>query len=93
MNLEEYYSGEEHWQDIVDHANDEFWSDFDYKVELMSKLEGNDDIAKVVFAKMGLKSIDWLDRRIPALGNLKPIDCLKSDNLRNRLKECLLRMY
>ena len=36
-------------------------------------------------------SINWIERRIPALDNLMPIECLASEELTNRLREVLLR--
>ncbi|XTZ40181.1 hypothetical protein ACQYRI_09485 [Salmonella enterica] len=89
--LEEYYSGDDAWQRLVNIYKEDYLDD---NARLLAKkINGNLDIAVVIYGKRGLREgIWWLNREVPALDYLKPIDCLQEDNLIKRLKECLMRM-
>jgi hypothetical protein len=89
--LEIYYSGDKNWEDLVTISHDT-WDNSKYQLSLIHKLDGNEDIASVIYNKLSTDSINWVERAIPALGNLKPIECIYSEDLKLRLKECLMRM-
>ncbi len=48
--------------------------------------------AKVIYAKLGAESLEWINKKIPALDNLTPVECLTAPLLLKRLKEGLMRM-
>ena len=96
MNLEQYYSGDNVWNYFVKIAKHEiasaaFNTNKSFLAKLKRKLKKHNDIAYVAYYLFYNDSINWIERRIPALDNLMPIECLASEELTNRLREILLR--
>jgi hypothetical protein len=91
-NLENFYSGDKNWNNLVEMAKDDFLNDVNKNLDFLQKLDRNLDLAVVIYAKLGSYGFKWIDNKIPALGGLTAQECLKSENLIIRLKECLLRM-
>jgi hypothetical protein len=90
IELEKYYK-EENWNDFVkvfekdqEKSNEE--------LTLIDLINGNDQLARVIFESLGYESLNWVNQRIPALDNMKPIECITNSNLEKRLKVCLMRM-
>ncbi|GHU18520.1 hypothetical protein FACS189475_04140 [Betaproteobacteria bacterium] len=54
---------------------------FDNNIELVNVIEWRTE-----------DSLYWIKAKVPALNNLRPVDCIKDDDLLKRLKVCLLRM-
>lgn len=92
IKLEQYYSEDDNWTNFVDIAKECFNAEDKFKKSLINALNGYSDIAIVVYYRLESDSLEWIQRKIPALDNLKPIECLQSEKLINRLKECLMRM-
>lgn len=89
--LENHYTGDEKWNDFSDFYSQDYLDDT--ARNLAKKLEGHLDIAVVIYGLLGPKeSFDWIDKKIPALDNISPKDCLKSESLLKRLKSALMRM-
>ncbi|AWM15207.1 hypothetical protein DI487_15965 [Flavobacterium sediminis] len=92
--LEKYYRGDDSWKEFLDVfpkysdlENDKF-----FKL-LFSDLEMKKDLSIVIFELIGGEdSIDWIHQNNPALGNLKPIECINDDKLLMRLKTLLMRL-
>ena len=61
-------------------------------IELVSELENDIELANVIYEGFESESLKWINEKIPALDNLTPKECLINSNLKNRLKECLMRM-
>jgi len=93
IELEQYFNKNSKiaWDNIVNWA-EIYWSETESQKLLLRDLDNRSDIAKVVFAKLGDESLDWIGRKIPALDNLSPKDCLNTPEGIKRLKEGLLRM-
>ncbi|WP_024470190.1 hypothetical protein [Treponema pedis] len=96
MNLERFYSGDDVWYNFTEIAKEEvcsagFNTDKSILDKLKRKLKDNDDIAYVAYYLFYNDSLNWIERRIPALDNLMPIECLESKELIDRLREVLLR--
>ncbi|UTC67011.1 MULTISPECIES: hypothetical protein [unclassified Treponema] len=96
MNLEQYYSGDDVWDNFVEIAKKEvasagFNTDKSILDKLKRKLKDNDDIAYVAYYLFYNDSLNWIERRVSVLDNLMPIGCLSSEELTNRLREVLLR--
>lgn len=89
--LEQYYSGDENWQNFVE-LYDEFWNKNDFEMQLLEKLNRKIDLAKVINGKMGKNSLSIIEKKIPALDNISVIECLDNPKLILRLRECLMRM-
>lgn len=89
--LESYYSGDAVWNNLLSLAATS-WIDSDLQKELTASLNNHIDIAKVMYAILGDESIRWIHRKIPALDNLTPKECLENPRLLLRLKEGLMRM-
>lgn len=89
--LEQYYESDESWNGFVDfHAK--HWEKCTFKDSLVSSLNNNIDIAKVIFGVLCNEGFFWIDSAAPALDGLKPIDCIFDENLKKRLKVVLTRM-
>jgi len=91
IELEQYFKGQKNWEEFSDNFND-VWVNSDLQKSLLSELENRIDLAKVIYYNIGETSIDWLNKKVPALDNLTPLECLKTEKTTNRLKECLMRM-
>lgn len=91
IKLEQYYSGDESWENFSNAFN-EVWTESNFQKQLLSLLDNQTDLAKVIYYHNIESSIEWLYSKIPALDNLKPIECLKDTELTKRLKVCLMRM-
>lgn len=96
IRLEQYYSGDDAWYNLVEIAKAEintpdFNTDKNILNNLIEKLKYHEDIAYVSYYFFYNDSIKWAEREIPILDNLKPIECLDSKELTNRLREALLR--
>ncbi len=92
--LEQYYGkdGDHDWANVVK-SSALFWTDSPLQQELVHLLSGRKDLAIVINDRIGEKyAASWLKKKIPALDNLRPLDCLGSDQLLRRLKEALMRM-
>ncbi len=96
ISLEQYYPGDEAWCDFVEIAKDainapDFKTDKSILENLSERLQGKTDLAYVIYYFFNNDSLQWIDRQIPILGNLSPIQCITSKDLINRLREALLR--
>lgn len=91
--LENYYgnNGDRAWANIVE-ISKTYWTNSDYQIKLLNKLEGHKDIAIVIYDRMGDSSLEWIEKKVPGLNNITPLECLKSPVLLLRLKEALMRM-
>ncbi|MGW1442806.1 hypothetical protein ACWA06_08695 [Serratia rhizosphaerae] len=90
-SLEFYYAGDEKWKRYADFYAEDYLDD---NARMIAKrLNGNLDLAVVIYGKRGVKeSLWWIEQSVPALEGLKPIDCLKKPELIKRLRECVMRM-
>ncbi|UOK42165.1 MULTISPECIES: hypothetical protein [Flavobacterium] len=86
IELEKYYS-EENWK----HFSETFQG-LNVPNNLIMSLNDNEELAKVIFGLLEKDSNDWINKSVPALDYLKPLDCLEKENLLKRLKVCLTRM-
>ncbi|PKV51538.1 uncharacterized protein DUF2384 [Aquimarina sp. MAR_2010_214] len=89
--LEKYFDGQKSWLDFLSNFNEE-WKSSEFQKSLLNKLNNQIDIAKVIYFHIGENSLEWINKKIPALDNLTPLECLKTEKTTNRLKECLMRM-
>jgi hypothetical protein len=92
IELEQYFKGENSWVKFIE-VFDSNWKNSEFQKTLLFKLDNRIDLAKVIDYHFRETSLNWLDKIIPALDNLTPIECLKSEKLINRLKVCLMRMH
>ncbi|WP_343565690.1 hypothetical protein [Sphingobacterium sp.] len=93
IRLEQYFDEKSKiaWDNMVYWAESYWTESVDQKL-LEENLDNKSDIAKVIFAKLREGGLDWIDRKIPALDNLSPKECLNTSDGIKRLKEGLLRM-
>ncbi len=94
IRLEQYFdnNGSKGWNDLVDLATETSWTNSESQKLLEQKLDNHTDIAKVLYARLGEESLDWVYRKVPALDGLSPLACLETPKLIKRLKEALCRM-
>ena len=90
-HLENYYSGDSAWNQLVS-LYMEFWTDNSLTKELLQQLNYHRDIAQVIWRKFGSSSLSVITQPVPALDNLSIADCIIAPNLLQRLKECLMRI-
>ena len=89
IELEKYYNKND-WDNLVDLCR-ENWIDNEQQIELLDSLNGLTDLAIVIWTTHKFTSQDWIGKKIPALDNLRPIDCIANERFLRRLKVCLLR--
>lgn len=89
--LEQYYNGQKSWLEFSSNFNEE-WKSSEFQKSLLNKLNNQIDIARVIYFHIGENSLEWINKKIPALNNLTPLECLKKEETTNRLKVCLMRM-
>lgn len=89
--LEDEYPGDAEWQEFV-RLYEEDYLDDDART-LAKQLDGNLDMAIILYGKRGLKEgLWWVEQQVPALDNIRPADCLKDPKLIKRLRTALMRM-
>ena len=90
-HLENYYSGDSAWNQLVS-----LYEDLDTNnsltKELLQQLNYHRDIAQVIWGKFGSSSLSVITQPVPALDNLSIANYIAAPNLLQRLKECLMRM-
>ena len=91
IELEQYFKGQKKWKEYSSIFGDD-WIDSDYQKLLLFKLDNRIDLAKVIYYHIRETSLDWLNKKIPALDELTPLQCLESEKTIDRLKACLMRM-
>lgn len=75
------------WANFAQLCKPEF-SNCAFKDELVSFCGGKEDIAWVVYYHMRNQALDWMQKKVPALGNKTPKKCLGAHL--NQLKGVLL---
>lgn len=88
--LENYYAGDEAWNDLEALALKQY-KDVPEVQDISEKLGGNLGLASVIYGTIGRRGAEWLDRKVPALDDLRPLDCINDPALIKRLREALMR--
>jgi hypothetical protein len=91
MPLEDYFHGDDGFH-LFAVTCEHTWRKCPNQQRLLSAVVGNLDIAMACYHHLGDGAFEWLESAVPALDGLTPNECLKTEKLRNRLKECLWRM-
>ncbi|MFA4870775.1 MAG: hypothetical protein WC623_21440 [Pedobacter sp.] len=70
--LEQYFdsNGSRAWDTLVNLATETYWTNSESQKLLEQTLKNQTDIAKVVYARFGEASMEWVHRKVPALDNL-----------------------
>lgn len=92
--LEDFYGGSEGdaaWCELVALAQTT-WVDSPPQPALLERLKGDQELAAMIYARLGEHSLEWLETRVPALSGRKPINCLGRKDLMLRLRVALMRM-
>lgn len=92
--LEQYFdsNGSQAWDTLVNLATETYWTNSESQKLLEQSLKNHTDIAKVMYARLGEASLQWIHRKVPTLDCLSPLECLETPELIKRLKEGLSRM-
>lgn len=88
-HLEQYYPGEEDWTIFADLYRNIPGTAI--VSELESKFKDR-SIATVIAGILGNTSLEWINKKIPAQDNLRPVDCVDDPKLQKRLRTMLMRM-
>lgn len=89
--LEDDYPGDADWQVLVRLYEEDYLDD--NARTLAKELDGNLDMAVILYGKRGLKEgLWWIEQQVPALDNTRPANCLKKPKLIKRLRNALTRM-
>jgi hypothetical protein len=89
--LEQYYAGDDSWKEFSDLFAK--YKDLPEVQNLAKDLNGQLDLAYTIYWVAGPKSAQkWINSSVPALDNIRPIDCTGNPELIKRLRECLMRM-
>ncbi|AGE28154.1 hypothetical protein VRB50_24335 [Pseudomonas poae] len=91
MPLEDEYPGDADWQSTVELYKEDYL-DEDART-LAQALGGDLDLAVVLRGRRGLKEgLWWIERKVPVLDNVRPVDCLEDPQLIKRLRTALMSM-
>ncbi|MDF3827670.1 MULTISPECIES: hypothetical protein [unclassified Pseudocitrobacter] len=89
--LEQYYSGDNDWAALSKLY--EKYQGLEDVVKLSNEFNGDLALSSVIYGKVGkYYYLKWIERKIPALNDLSPLDCNDDLILNIRLKEMLMRM-
>lgn len=91
MNELESYYLEESWIEFSDLYKGKR-QNFNEKIKVLNLLNFDERLTDVIFGIFENNSFKWINNSVPALGNLKAVECLGNPNLEKRLKVCLMRM-
>jgi hypothetical protein len=91
QRLEDFYTGDNEFHQFAVTCESE-WAKCTDQDRLLSAVDGDLDLAITCHYHLGEGALEWLDSVVPALEGFTPRQCLKSEKLRRRLKECLWRM-
>lgn len=86
--LEKYFD-EKQWNEVVETCLKYFKEPIN--LELLELIK-DERLALVIQANLAKQSKSWLNKKVPALDNLTPLECIKNEVLLKRLKVCLMRM-
>lgn len=92
MGLENFYLGDKAFSEFSAAFNDQ-WSSFQHKEALLTLLGNDVELARPIAFKLGNEFEAWLKKRVPALDQDTPLECLKSKIGIQKLKTCLMRMH
>lgn len=89
--LEDDYPGDADWHEYVALYKEDYLDD--NARQLAAALGGDLDMAVIIYGKRGLKEgLWWIDKPVPALDNLTPLECTQEPRLVLRLRSALMRM-
>jgi hypothetical protein len=60
--------------------------------ELLKKLNNDTELAVVIKGVVRETALEWIERKIPALNNGKPVNFVKTKEQKEKLKTVLMRM-
>ena len=89
--LEQFYSGDAAWKNLADLCRGRSAS-YDRTADLVRLLGGDEELADVVYFRLGGQAVERLDEKVPALSGLTVRECLANPATVRRLREMLLRM-
>lgn len=88
-HLEQYYPGDEEWTVFADLYRHTPGSAVFNELESIFK---DRSIAAVITGILGNTSLEWINKKMPALDNQRPVDCVDDPQLQKRLRTMLMRM-
>ena len=91
IELEKYFT-DDNWNEFSNIFNLSYIVGKE-EILLREKISNNDKMSTIIYQIHGSESLNWIYSKVPALDNLRPIDCITNDNLKKRLKVCLMRMF
>jgi len=88
IKLEQYFdsNGSLAWDTLVKLATETSWTNSESQKLLERSLKNHTDIAKVMYARLGEASLDWIHNKIPALDGLSPLECLENTRTYKKTK-------
>jgi hypothetical protein len=91
MNANTNYPGDTAWFGYIDSIRP-MWTSYPNKNELITALNGCEDLAIAVFFGVGERALEWVDEPVPALGMGIPRAFAANDAKRNVLRSMLMSM-
>lgn len=79
------------WIKFSDLFKDE-WDDCSFKMELLDSVAQDERIAWVVYGSFLGDSLEWMNREIPDLNGRKPIEVIKTDLGKSKIKSTLMSL-
>lgn len=90
MPLEDYYAGDEAFEKYSN-CFSSFWDTFEHKHDLLRMVAGDLTIAMPIAYHLSNNYKKWMHSTPPALEGQSPLECLKTNHGKIRLKCCLHR--
>lgn len=80
------------WEDYLQLCRQNLSSPAHSSVKALTRKTGSEDLAIVLFYRLGDYASEWLNVEVPALDNKRPVDLIKSEKGAKAVREALLRM-
>jgi len=68
------------------------WDDCSFKMELLDSVDQDERIAWVVYGSFLGDSLGWMNREVPDLDGKKPIEAIKTESGKSKIKSTLMSM-
>jgi hypothetical protein len=68
------------------------WDDCSFKMELLDSVDQDERIAWVVYGSFLGDSLGWMKREVPDLDGEKPIEAIKTESGKSKIKSTLMSM-
>lgn len=91
IKLEQYFTSEKDWVQFSKPFSDH-WVGNESQLSLLIHSNNQSDLAEVIYFYFQENWEVWINKKIPALDGMTPLECIQKKELNTRLKVYLMRM-